>query len=103
MEAAVKGGRPFIDPTKNKAMLEEIGFVDVHETLHKWPLNTWPKDEKLKELGAWTFQNIMNGMEGFSLAFLSRGLGWSRPEIELLLIDVRKCLRDRSIHAYMTL
>jgi hypothetical protein len=103
MEAAVKRGRPFTDPTKNAGLLNEIGFVDVQEALHKWPLNTWPADKKMKEIGAWTFENIMEGMEGFSLSLLSKELGWTVEEINVFLIDARKCLRDRSIHAYMSL
>ena len=103
MEAAEKRGRPFTDPTKNKAILEDLGFVDVQQVLHKWPLNPWPKDRKQKELGAWTFENIMYGMEGFSLALLSRELGWSKEQVDVFLVEVRKCLRDRSIHGYMSL
>jgi hypothetical protein len=45
MEAAIKGSRPFTDPTKNKATLGELGFVDMQEVLYKWPLNTWSKEE----------------------------------------------------------
>lgn len=84
-------------------MMLDIGFRDVQEKLHKWPLNPWPKDQKLKELGAWTFENIMNGMEAFSLALLSRSLGWDEDRIRLFLVDVRKNLRDRKIHAYLPL
>ncbi|KAL1880551.1 hypothetical protein VTK73DRAFT_5564 [Phialemonium thermophilum] len=103
VEAAKALGRPFTDPKTYKGLLEEVGFVDVHETLHRWPVNTWPQDKKLKEIGAWNYENIMIGMEGFSLAFLSRGLGWSREEIDTFLVDVRKCLRDRRIHTYVPL
>jgi len=103
MEAAAKKGRPFTDPTKNQGIMEEIGFEGVHQVLHKWPLNPWPKDPKMKELGMWTFENIMYGMEGFSLALLVRELGWSREEVDMFLIDVRKSLRDQRIHAYMSL
>ena len=81
-------------------MMEEIGFVNVHQEMHKWPLNTWPKDKKLKELGAWTYENIMNGMEGFSLALLSRSGSYTKEEIDLFLVEVRKNLKDRNIHAY---
>ncbi|KAJ9143021.1 S-adenosyl-L-methionine-dependent methyltransferase [Pleurostoma richardsiae] len=100
-EAAKERGRPFNEPKTYKAALEDLGFVDVQEVLHKWPLNPWPRDKKLKELGAWTFQNVSDGIEAFSLALLSRVLGWSREEIEVLLADVRRELRDRSIHAYI--
>lgn len=103
IEAANKNGRPFQDTKTYKPLMEEIGFDHVEETLHKWPLNTWPKDPRMKELGAWTFENIMNGMEAFSLALLSRSLGWEKEEIQIFLVDVRKNLRDRSIHAYLPL
>ena len=103
MEAAVKRGRPFVDPTKNAEIMRDIGFEDVQEALHKWPLNTWPADKKMKEIGAWTYENIMEGMEGFSLSLLSKELGWTKEEIDVFLIDVRRDLRDRSIHAYMSL
>lgn len=31
--------------------MEKEGFVDVFETVYKWPTNKWPKDKKFKELG----------------------------------------------------
>jgi hypothetical protein len=37
--------------TRYKAQLEEAGFVNVNETIYKWPSNRWPKDKKYKELG----------------------------------------------------
>jgi hypothetical protein len=34
-----------------KAQMEVAGFVNVTETIYKWPSNRWPKDRKFKELG----------------------------------------------------
>jgi hypothetical protein len=34
-----------------KAQLEAAGFVNVNETIYRWPTNRWPKDKKFKELG----------------------------------------------------
>ena len=65
-----------------------------------WPLNTWPKDPKLKEIGKWNEVNISEGLEAFSLAMLSRGLGWSKEEIEVLIAKVRPDLKNRAIHSY---
>lgn len=50
-------------------------------------------------------ENILNGVGAVSLATLTRpreenGLGWTREEVELLLADVRRDVRDTSIHAY---
>ena len=40
-----------------KRLMEEVGFVDVVEVVHKWPTNTWPKDPEYKEIGAWQMIN----------------------------------------------
>ena len=83
-----------------KRLMEEAGFVDVVEVLHKWPSNTWPKDPEHKEIGMWEYTNILQGMQGFTMAPFTRGLGWSPAEVEIFLIDVRKDLKNRKIHAY---
>lgn len=102
-EAAEKLGRPLIDPSKYAGKLMQLGFEDVHQRIDKWPVNPWPKDRRHKELGLWTHENILRGIEAFSLALLTRGLGWSRAEVDILLVDLRKCLKDRSIHAYVSM
>jgi len=40
------------------------------------------------------------GLEPYSLALLTRVLKWERARIETMLSEVRKDLRDRTIHAY---
>lgn len=44
-------GRPCDLADKYTKMLEAQGFINVREEVFKWPQNTWPKDEKYKELG----------------------------------------------------
>lgn len=80
--------------------MKEIGYVDVEQRLSKIPTNTWPEDEKLKTIGAWSENNWLDALSGWSYKpFL--GLGWSKPEIEVFLVDVRRSIQDRSVHAYM--
>jgi hypothetical protein len=38
---------------------------------------------------------------GASMAVLTRGLGMAPEKVEMLLMDVRKGIKDRRIHAYM--
>ena len=83
-----------------KQLMEEAGFVDVVEVVHKWPTNTWPKDPEFKELGAWQLTNYLEALQAVSMAPLSRGFGWSPAAVEVLLVDVRKDLKNRKIHAY---
>jgi ubiquinone/menaquinone biosynthesis C-methylase UbiE len=79
--------------------MKEIGFVGVEQRVFKIPLNTWPQNEKLKTLGAWSERNWLEALSGWSYKpFLA--LGWSKPEIEVFLVDVRKSIQDRNVHAY---
>lgn len=51
LEGSVKAGRDLNSCIKYKQQLEKRGFVNVKETIYKWPSNKWPKDTKAKELG----------------------------------------------------
>lgn len=99
-EAMVKLGRPFQDMMSLKEIMAEVGFVDIVVTSFKWPTNTWPRDQKHKELGAWNNENISIGLEGLTMAPLTRAHGWTQKEVLVFLADVRKDLNDKAIHAY---
>lgn len=86
--------------SKYKSLMEEAGFVDVVEVRHVWPQNTWPADRRLKELGRWNLVNSLDGLQGYSMALMTRVLGMSTEEVEMLLMDVRKDMKSRKIHAY---
>jgi len=96
-----KMGRPFQDVRTYKPRMEKIGFTDVVMVKNKWPLNTWPKDKKYKDIGMWSCENITSGAAAFSYILLTHGLGWTREAIDVFLVEVRKGIRDRSIHAYL--
>ncbi|CAG1977748.1 unnamed protein product [Fusarium graminearum] len=101
-EASTKIGRPFQDNKKNKDILRDAGFVDVVETVFKWPSNAWPKDVKHKEIGQWHNMNMdhFKGLEALSIAVLTRVLGWSQEEVTVFLAKVRKDINNKAIHAY---
>ncbi|CAG8957255.1 hypothetical protein HYFRA_00010677 [Hymenoscyphus fraxineus] len=89
------------DSAKNyKKQLEDAGFMNVVEIRYKWPMNRWPKDKDLKELGAWMHENFSTGLSGLSMAVFTRALGWSQEELEVFLISVRKDMRNTKIHGY---
>ncbi|KAI8649945.1 hypothetical protein NCS56_01445800 [Fusarium sp. Ph1] len=99
-EAATKIGSGLDSGLRYKDQLIEAGFVNVVETPYKWPMNTWPKDKKTKELGAWGNVNLVGGAQGLSLALFTKVLGWSPEELEVFLVDVRKDLCDKKLHGY---
>lgn len=80
--------------------MKEVGFVDVEERIKRVPLNDWPTDPYLKHIGSWSQTNWLDALSGWSYKpFLA--LGWSKPEIEVFLMDVRRCIQNRNIHCYM--
>ncbi|KAF5525323.1 Secondary metabolism regulator LAE1 [Colletotrichum aenigma] len=99
-EAAGIFGRPYQEIPPLVKVLEDAGFVDVKMEVHKWPTNDWPKYPEYKELGIWANENFIAGFESFTMAPLTRAHGWTKEEVQVFLVEVRKDLGNRSIHAY---
>ncbi|KAF2800784.1 S-adenosyl-L-methionine-dependent methyltransferase [Melanomma pulvis-pyrius CBS 109.77] len=98
--AAMNMGRPLRIGNKLKRWYEQAGFVDVHEEVYKLPINSWPRDPQWKMLGRFNETNLLDGLQAFSLQPFQKGLGWTKDEIEVYLVHVRKALSDRNVHAY---
>ncbi|EKJ68620.1 hypothetical protein FPSE_11196 [Fusarium pseudograminearum CS3096] len=99
-EAAGTFNRSFERTTNFKTLLQEVGFVEVVETRYKWPTNGWPRDKKYKELGHWNNANASLALEALTMAPFTRGLGWSREEVESFLIALKSDWNNPKIHAY---
>ncbi|KAK1451935.1 TAM domain methyltransferase [Colletotrichum melonis] len=99
-EACEKTGRKFIEPSSLKAKMIAAGFTDVELRMYKWPHNEWPKEDRYKRLGYWTQENFGTALEALCMAPFTRVLGWNRNEVNVLLIDVRKDLKNTNYHAY---
>ncbi|KAK2807265.1 hypothetical protein FQN50_005553 [Emmonsiellopsis sp. PD_5] len=67
---------------------------------YQLPFGPWPKDRKLKELGRYHQLQLFQALGAYSLGPLTRAMGWSPAEIEVLLSGVRKDLKDTSLHCY---
>lgn len=77
----------------------EVGFFDVDQRVSKIPVNPWPEDEHMSYIGRWSEMNWLEALSGWSYKpFLA--LGWSKPEIEVFLVTVRRSIQDRNVHAY---
>lgn len=100
-EAAEKFGRPFADCPSLAKLMEEVGFVDVSLKMYKWPLNPWPKDSHYRELGGWNYSNFIQGIEAITMAPFTRGHDWTKEEVQIFLIGLRKELSDMRIHAWI--
>lgn len=100
MEAGQKVGHSLDSCSRYASQMRDAGFINIHETVYKWPMNTWPLAKKDKIVGAWTMENFSNGVQGFTMAYFSRVLGWSQEAVEVFLVGVRKELKDRRKHGY---
>ncbi|RAK73038.1 class I SAM-dependent methyltransferase [Aspergillus fijiensis CBS 313.89] len=79
--------------------MREVGFEDVQEHRSMVPVNPWSSDPHLMKIGTWSETNLLEAVAGWSYKPLTI-LGWSKPEIEVFLVDVRKSIQNRNVHAY---
>lgn len=101
VEGAAKAGHFCrIDSKTMKGWFEEAGFVNVHVVDLKWPIGPWPAEKRLKEAGAFAMISMLEELAGLSLAVFTRILGWTKEELELFLVDVKKEWKTKGIHAY---
>lgn len=99
-EAFAKRGIDLTTPVRYKAMMEQVGFVDVMETVIDWPIGTWAKDRYYKMIGAWFQKDLLQGIEGMLLGLCTRVLGMEKEETMKLVEDVKRDMVDKRIHSY---
>lgn len=78
--------------------LIDAGFTNVQ--CHKFilPLGTWPKDKHYKQIGAYNFLQMQQGLEGIGLATLTRSGEWTPEEVQVLVAKARQDLSNPRIH-----
>ncbi|KAF2253092.1 S-adenosyl-L-methionine-dependent methyltransferase [Trematosphaeria pertusa] len=101
IEMGQKFGKSFTIWNEAKERMEKAGFVDVTEITYKWPMNGWPEDKKLKNIGRWNQLRLHEGIEGFMIRLLTQVGGWSVPRAQVFLAEMRRELRNYKVHAYL--
>ncbi|KAK8256024.1 S-adenosyl-L-methionine-dependent methyltransferase [Phyllosticta capitalensis] len=89
-------------PRRFKEHMHNAGFVDVQETVFKVPTSEWPKDKRLKKIGAMERMNLLEGGEAFLLRGFTKEFGRSRAEMEIMLMRMRKELMANRFHSYVS-
>jgi hypothetical protein len=102
VEAGAKTGRPWNNAPNYKRWMEELGFEDVKEKVFEVPTSTWPRGKKAKELGIWFHENMMDALSA-SKVLLTKAMHFPPERLELLLMEVRRDLKNTRVHAYMPL
>lgn len=99
-EASRKFGKSFYEVWNLSTYIRNQGFVDVVERVYKCPVNGWPADPHMKELGRWNFLHITQGAEGWGLFLLTKVMGWSVEEAQVFIAKFRNGVKERKVHAY---
>lgn len=102
-EASALLGIPLDAVASYASYLRDAGFEDVVETRYKLPSGPWPKDKRMKLIGAFEMHNLLRGLSDMSLRVFNKGYGWGREEIEVFLVGVRKDLQNMNYHTYYDL
>jgi SAM-dependent methyltransferase len=99
-EGSEHAKRPLTAWKSIKGHLESLGYEDIEETVYKWPVGMWPRSKKLKEIGKWTLPGVLDSLSGFSMALLTRHLGWKKEEVDVLVAKARQELLSNQMHTY---
>lgn len=81
-----------------KGRITDAGFTDIVEHQYKWPIGTWPKDKKMKQLGVWVKAHLDMGLEGYMMRLLTTLYGWTPEEVYSYCAEIRLQSSDRRCH-----
>lgn len=96
-------GTSVVGAPEHKDRIRDAGFTDITQEVFKLPNSPWPKDPALKEIGGYHMATFMEGLEGLSLFFFTTVHGMTVPEIDVLLAQTRKEMKNKGIHTYFNL
>lgn len=99
-DATARASRPIKYQQDTKQLLEAQGFVDVRTQVIKLPLNPWPADPHLKEIGRWYNLGLIEGLEAVTLGPLTRVYRWSPDAVRKLILDVKTGICNKRCHIY---
>lgn len=101
-EASSKYGRAMdmVDRGTTLASMKKTGFVDIHRRTFKLPTTPWPRDQRLKQLGAFCRLAMEQDLDGYAMYLFMNGLGWSQQQVAIFLARVRKEMRDPRVQPY---
>ena len=79
IEAGEKFGKTLRINELAKGYIEAAGFENVTEKAFKWPIGPWSSNPHLKQIGLWNLLQHEEGIEGWTMALLTRVMGVSIP------------------------
>lgn len=97
-----KLGKDFEKVKEYPDYMRDSGFVDIVEKKYTWAIGPWIRGKKQKLQATWWAHNFLGGIQGWSMVILTRGMGLTPVEVEVLLEEVRNDVKNyRNVHAYV--
>ncbi|KAG9229266.1 S-adenosyl-L-methionine-dependent methyltransferase [Amylocarpus encephaloides] len=84
-------------------MMRDAGFQNVSSRILRIPIGEWPEDDLLKMVGRYFKSILIDGIQSMALRPLTRGLMWSREEVEVWLVEERRAYKDDLFYSHMPL
>jgi hypothetical protein len=103
LQASELMGTPLDACASYASYMIEAGFEDVVEKRVKLPSGPWPKEKRLKLIGAFEIDNLLRGVGGMSYRMFSKAFGWTQQQTEGFLVNVRRDLQNMRYHTYYDL
>jgi SAM-dependent methyltransferase len=100
IEASYLFGTPADSPLRFASYLRDAGFIDVAEHIFKVPASPWPKNKRLKQIGALEMMNVVAGATAFGLRAFEKVFGWTKDQTELVMVNFRRDVKNRHYHQY---
>lgn len=99
-KAADRLGRPINLAERYMDMMLQAGFVDVQQSIYKWPVNQLStKNPYEYDLGCRNLTSLWGGVESLTLRLFTRGLGRSANQVVDFCRYVRNEMPFRNYHA----
>jgi hypothetical protein len=84
-------------------MMRQVGFVNISVRIFHIPIGTWAKNRVLKQVGLYWRTILIDGLQPIALGPMTRGLKWTKEQVEVWLIEVRKAYMEGWVHSHMPL
>ncbi len=82
-------------------LVQDLPFTEIRRAAKVVPLGTWPKDNRLKNIGRCFQMSMLDfGLQSYTLALFTRAGKWKEPEVQVLLSQVRNEIKSGKMHLY---
>ncbi|MCJ1440936.1 MAG: hypothetical protein MMC23_001422 [Stictis urceolatum] len=88
---------------KLEGWCKDAGFVNIKVARQPIPCGTWARDRHLKEIGAWQYMQVVEGLEGMMMGAFTRLYGMTAEEVTALAAKFKAELKNPRVHTFLNM